>query len=177
MFRVKGENRQDRQYHIDLIRKVAAYDLGAAIILGSIYFEWCVRRSIVALGKSSVADLHKAMKDRGMGFDKLRKLWRLEVCRRYPDLPALPLVFDSLKNKPKFGKLQLDWHGIDCARKMRNRLVHGDTCTPLEHQGRAYVDLRLAAGNLLADLTESKGRSIFKTIRRDIKKKVAVAAK
>ena len=177
MFRVRGANRQDRQYHIDLIRKVAAYDLGAAIILSAIYFEWCVRRSIVALGKSSVADLHKAMKDRGMGFDNLRKLWRLEVCRRYPDLPTLPLVFDSLKNKPKFGKLQLDWYGIDRARKMRNRLVHGDTCTPLEHQGLAYIDLLLAASNLLANLVESKGRSIFKTIRRDVKRRVAVATK
>ena len=176
MFRVKGTNRQDRQYHIDLIRKVAAYDLGAAIILGAIYFEWCVRRSIVALGKSSVTDLRKKMKDRGMGFEGLRKLWREEVCKRYSDVPILSRVFDSLKKKPRFGKLLLDWHGIDSAHKMRNRLVHGDMCTPLEQKGQAYIDLLLAASNILADLTESKGRSIFKIIRRDVKRGPIVTA-
>ena len=178
MFRVKGTKRQDRQYHIDLIRKVATDDLGAAIILGAVYFEWCVRRSVVALGKSSVADLRNKMKDRGMVFEKLLELWRAEVCKRYPDIPTLPLVFDSLKKKPRFGKLLLDWHGIVSARKMRNRLVHGDRCTPLEQKGQAYIELLLAASSILADLVESKGRSIFKIIRRDIKKKsVDVAIK
>lgn len=177
MFRVRGADRQNRQYHIALIQKVAADDLGAGIILGAVYFEWCVRRSIVALGKSSVADLRKRMKDYGMGFENLRKLWREEVCKRYSDVPVLPCVFDSLKKKPRFGKLLLDWHGIDSARKMRNRLVHGDVCTPLEKKGQAYVDLLLAASDIIADLTESKGRSIFKIIRRDVRKPTSVSTK
>ncbi len=174
MFRVTGEDREDRQYHIDLIRTVSQNDLGAAIILADVYFEWCVRRCIMALGTSSVADLRKRLNDHRMNFDGRKVLWTKEVHKK--DVPTLPCLFDSRKNKPKFLNLTLDWKGIKNAHKMRNQLVHGYSCNPKKEKGLKYVELLLAAADIIVDLAESRGRSIFKKIIRRNKKTAIVAS-
>ena len=174
MFRVTGEDREDRQYHIDLIRMVSQNDLGAAIILAAVYFEWCVRRCIMALGTSSVADLRKRLNDHRMNFDGLKTLWTAEVHKK--DLPTLPSLFDSRKNKPKFLNLTLDWKNIKNAHKMRNQLVHGYSCNPKDEKGLRYVELLLAATNIIAYLAESRGHSIFRKIIRRSKKTAIVAS-
>ena len=167
MFRIRGANRQNREYHVDLVHKVANDDWGAAIILAAVYFEWCVRRCIIALASAPVADIRKKVNDRRMSFDKLQKTWAKEVCGQRPDVPALADVFDSIKGKPHFGNLVLEWRSIDYARQLRNRLVHGERCDPLERNGRKYVELLLAASDVIVQLSESRGQSIFKPIKRN----------
>ena len=177
VFRIRGVNRQDRQYHVDLIRKVSNNDLGAAIILAAVYFEWCVRRCIIALGTSPVTYLREKLNDHRMNAERLQKLWTAEVGKHYPELQTLSYIFDSQKNKPKFGNLQLDWKSIDYARQMRNRLVHGERCTPLEKNGQKFVEILLAASDILVNLAESKGHSIFMIIRRNTNKTVDIQSK
>ena len=168
MFRVKGEMRQDQDWHEKMIAKVAAMDVGAGIILAATYFEWCVRRSIVALGASSVHELSLKLKDPQLKFDNLVELWNAEVAGLFGngDMPTLPMLYDQSKNKPKFGNLPLTWQNIGRARKLRNTLVHGDRCTPLDVHGRKYVDLLVAASARLAKTAEDNGHPIFNVIRR-----------
>ena len=168
MFRVKGKERQDRKWHENTIRRVAEIDLGAAIILSATYFEWCIRRSILALGSSSVHDLACALKNSKLSFEKLVELWNREVSVRFvgEEKITLSLIFDQCKNKPKFQNHLLTWQNIQRARKVRHAIVHGDRCSPLEPNGRKYVELLIAASAILSDLVEKNGRSIFSIIRR-----------
>jgi hypothetical protein len=166
MFRVKGEERQDRIWHEKTIRCVADIDLGAGIILSATYFEWCVRRSILALGSSSVSDLSCQLCNPGLNFDGLVELWNKEVAWRFGNDFTLPMVFDHRKNKPKFGNLSLTWQNIQKSRKRRHSIVHGDRCSPLEIHGRKYVDLLIAASAVLSTVVEENGYSIFNIIRR-----------
>ena len=170
MFRVKGEGRLDRDWHEAMIAKIAAMDVGAGIILAATYFEWCVRRSIVALGESSVHDLSLKLKDPNLKFGPLVELWNDEVAGRFVNgnTSTLSTLYDQCKNKPRFGNLPLTWQNIGRARKLRNALVHGDRCTPLEVHGQKYVDLLIAASASLAIMAEKNGHSIFKVIRRKV---------
>ena len=174
MFRVRGVNCENRQYHINLIRAVSEHDLGAAIILAAVYFEWCVRRCIMALGTSPVMELRATLNNKRTNIEALKSIWSAEVHKQ--GLPTLPSLFDSMERKPKFRNLTLDWKSINNAMKMRNRLVHGSNCNPKNENGSKYVELFLAATNILADLAESKGYSIFAIIRRKPKNAVASAA-
>ncbi len=171
MFRVKGERRQDRDWHEKMIAKVAAVDVGAGIILAATYFEWCVRRSIVALGVSSVHELSLKLTDPNLRFDDLVELWNTEVAGRFGsgEMLTLPMLYDQSKGKPRFGNLPLTWQNIGRARKLRNALVHGDRCTPLDVHGRKYVDLLIAASARLAKTAEDNGHPIFNVIRRKAK--------
>ena len=166
MFRVKGKERQDRMWHENTIRSVADIDLGAGIILAATYFEWCVRRSILALGYSYVRDLSCQLRSPKLNFDSLVELWKEEVANRVGDSFTLPMVFDCRKNKQKFGNLLLTWQNILKARKQRHSIVHGDRCSPLEIHGRKYVELLIAASAVLSNVVEENGYSIFKIIRR-----------
>ena len=171
MFRVKGKERQDRTWYENTIRRVAEIDLGAAIILSPTYFEWCIRRSILALGSSSVHDLACELKNPKLSFEKLVELWNREVSVRFvgEEKITLSLIFDQCKNKPKFQNHSLTWQNIQRARKVRHAIVHSDRCSPLEPNGRKYVELLIAASAILSDLVEKNGRSIFSIIRRTIK--------
>jgi hypothetical protein len=168
MFRVKGAEHQDRDWHENTNRRIACIDLGAGIILAAIYFEWCVRRSILALGSSSVHDLSEALKNPKLNFEMLVELWNKEVVGRLgcDKKITLSIVFDGRKNKPKFKDMSLTWQNIQKARKMRNALVHGDRCSPLEIHGRKYVELLIMASAILSNVVEENGYSIFNIIRR-----------
>lgn len=94
MFRTKGAKKEDRWYHRDLIIKTAKMDVGAGIVLSAIYFEWAIRRTILALGKSPVGQLNELYKaDKRLGMDELQKLWNVEVANR-GGMVRLPDVFD-----------------------------------------------------------------------------------
>jgi len=166
MFRVKGKERQDRIWHEQTIRCVADIDLAAGIILAATYFEWCVRRSILALGCSSVRDLSCQLSGPALNFDGLVELWNEEVAWRFGNDFTLPMVFDHRKNKPKFGNLPLTWQSIQKARKQRHSIVHGDRCSPLEIHGRKYMDIFIVASAVLSNIVEENGYSIFNIIRR-----------
>ncbi len=170
MFRVRGENRQDRQYHVSLIWNVYKEDVGAAIILAATYFEWCIRRCILALGATPVSDLRTTMNNPGMNTDGLKDLWKSEVCLQHSDICALPDVFDSQRPKQVFDGTKLTWQNIGRARKARNDLVHGARCEPLEAHGKKHVEIFIAASDILIKLAENHGRSIFKIIKRGVKK-------
>ena len=170
MFRVKGENRQERQYHVNLIWKVYHEDVGAAVILAASYFEWCIRRCILALGASSVTELRKKLNDRQMDVEGLKDLWKSEVCTQHKNIPSLPNIFDLQRPKPRFDNTPLTWQSIDRARRLRNDLVHGAKCDPLEKHGRKHVELLIAASNVLIDLAEKRKHPIFGIIRRGVKK-------
>lgn len=163
MFRVKGNGKENQQYHELLIRKIAKCDIGAGIILAAVYFEWCVRRSIVALGRSEVVYLNELLARRNVDMDALLEIWRADV--QNEDIPSLPNVFDLEKGKPHFGNLVLTWKDVGKARKMRNRLVHGNRCAPLNQTGTKYVELFIAAADRLIRISTDQGRSIFRVIR------------
>ena len=168
MFRVKGKERQDRTWHENTIRRVAEIDLGAAIILSATYFEWCIRRSILALGSSSVHDLTHELKNPKLSFEKLVELWNKEASVRFvsEEKITLPLFFDRCKNKPKFQNHPLTWQNIQRARKVRHAIIHGDRCSPLGANGQKYVELLILASAVLSDLVEKNGYSNFSIIRR-----------
>ena len=170
MFRVKGENRQDRQYHVDLIWKVYNEDVGAAVILAASYFEWCIRRCILALGASSVAELRKKLNDRQMDVEGVKDLWKSEVCSQHKEIHTLPKVYDLPRSKPRFDNTPLTWQSIDRARRLRNELVHGAKCDPLERHGRKHVEILVAASDVLINLAEKHKHSIFRIIKRGAKK-------
>ena len=166
MFRTKGDGKEGRSYHRKLIENVAALDVGAGIVLGGIYFEWAIRRAIVALGKSSVAELNAKFKaEHNLGYDDLKKLWKDEVAGR-DGIRGLTDVFDLNPTKPVFGKLKLTGRDIGRARRRRNEIVHGGRSSPLPKNGFDYVRLQIAAAETLADLVEERGRSIYNPIRR-----------
>ena len=166
MFRVKGKGHQDRIWHENTIRRIADIDIGAGIILSATYFEWCVRRGILALGCSSVKDLSCQLRSSKLNFDALVELWKVEVANRFGAKFNLPMLFDKLKNKPKFGSLSLTWQNIQKARKQRHSIVHGDRCSPLEIHGRKYVELLIAASAVLSNVVDENGYSVFNVIRR-----------
>lgn len=169
MFRVKGDGKENQQYHELLIRKVAKCDVGAGIILAAVYFEWCVRRSIVALGRSEVAYLNELLARKDVDTDALIEIWRADV--QNESIPSLPNVFDLEKGKPRFGNLVLTWKDVGKARKMRNRLVHGNRCTPLSQTGVKYVELLIAAADKLIRISSDRDRSIFRVIRGNANRK------
>lgn len=166
MFRVKGMLKESREYHEKLIGEVASRDIGAGIVLAAVYFEWCVRRSIVALGKSPVATLNAKLNSEILSFDKLLGLWKSEVSVEYAGrkIANLPDVFDLRKNKPVYGTLKLMWKDIDKARRKRNELVHGGHCAPLEKHGMKYVALLIDAAHVLSELCENYNCPIFEVI-------------
>ena len=170
MFRTKGDGKEGRAYHHNLIEDVASLDVGAGIVLGSIYFEWAIRRAIVALGKSSVSELNAKFKaGHNLGYEDLKRLWKEEVAGR-DGISGLTDVFDLNPKKPVFGKLKLTGRDIDRARTRRNEIVHGGRCSPLPKNGFDYVMLQIAAAEALADLVERRsGRSIYSPIRRKTK--------
>lgn len=168
MFRIKGEKRQDRQYHVNLIWDVYDKDVGAAVILAATYFEWCIRRCILALGVSAVADLRKKLNDKEMNIDGLKDLWRAEIGDQHEEriIKTLPNVFDVPMPKPTFDGVKLTWQSIGRARKLRNDLVHGARCEPLDKHGRKHVEILLAASDSLIKLAEEHKRALFKIIKR-----------
>lgn len=170
MFRVKGENRQDRQYHVDLIWDVHKKDIGAAVILAAAYLEWCIRRCILALGASPVAELRKKLNERQMDVEGLKGLWKSEVCSQHKDIDTLPNLFDLQRLKPRFDNTPLTWQSIDRARRLRNDLVHGAKCDPLEKHGRKHLEILIAASDVVINLVEKHKSSIFRIIRRGVKK-------
>lgn len=173
MFRVKGRLAESRQNHENLINHVTSKDPGAGIILAAVYFEWCVRRSIVALGKSSVAELNAKIKAERLNLEDLKSLWQKEVCVFVDGhkVSGLPDVFDMQRIKPVFGTLKLSWVDIDRARKRRNELVHGVRCAPLERTGAKYVALLLAASKVLSDICVSQNCDIFHVIPTNRRRK------
>ena len=177
MFRVKGVLKESREYHEKLIADVAKSDVGAGIILAAVYFEWCVRRSIVALGKSPIGDLNEKLHTENLNFEKLKSLWKQEVTvvRDGKVVSSLSDVFDLAKNKPAFGSLKLIWSDIDKARKRRNELVHGSSCAPLEKNGMKYVALLLEAAKKLDELCIDNTCSVFEIITEKIDRKTSKA--
>ena len=93
---------------------------------------------------------------------------------RYGDIPILPQLFDLRKNKLRFENLPLTWQNIDRARDLRNQLVHGAKCDPLEQHGKKFIDILLAASEVISGTAESKGYSVFRIIKRREKRPVAV---
>lgn len=166
MFRVTGKNRQDHNYHVRMIEAVGKLDMGAGIILAAVYFEWCVTRCIMALGRSSVAEIRRTISEECSNFDDIVDLWRAEVVVAHSNIPIIPEVFDKKKKKQSFRGRVLTWDAIKKARKSRNELVHGKRCDPLEKHGRKHLDILLAASGIIAELAEVSGHSIFRVVRR-----------
>jgi len=170
MFRTKGDGKENAHYHREMILAVARIDVGAAIVLGAIYFEWAVKRTILALGKSPVSklnDLYKNGEDgKRLNMSKLKDLWKHEVQGCF-GVPTLSDCFDTKKDKKVFGCLKLTWRDLERARELRDNIVHGGRCSPQPKNGMDYVELEIAAAEALAELVVSKsGKSIFKPIRR-----------
>lgn len=166
MFRVKGKDKQDHEYHVKLIEGVASKDIGAGIVLAAVYFEWCVRRCILALSISPVAAIRAKLDDKKMHIDELHDLWKCEVKRMHADVPSLSGFFDNQKKKPTVGGRPLTWARIKQAISKRNCLAHGSCCDPKPIHGEKYLETLLVASRMLVDMAESKKRSIFKIVRR-----------
>lgn len=173
MFRTKGNGKEDATYHKRMILHIAEIDVGAAIVIGAMYFEWAIKRAVLALGSSPISTLNEMYRHgedgQKLGMDKLKKLWKEEL-RGCVGCTSLSDYFDSKKNKRSFGRLKLTWRDLERARKLRNNIVHGGRCSPPPQNGIDYVELEVAAAEELAKLVETRTRkSIYNPIRRKCK--------
>jgi len=106
------------------IKQILVEDPPLAALLSVIYFEWTVRRAIIALGSSPNVEIRERMK-LDHGCDKYKQVWKDEV---FPKIgKRLPEVVDVG-----------NWDGLRRAFKLRHRLVHGITSC-----GREYAEKRV----------------------------------
>ncbi len=93
------------------IRQILAKDPSLASLLAVIHFEWTIRRSIIALGKSPNVEVRDKLKY-CHGCEKYKDVWKDET---FP------------KTQLSLPKAVGDWDGLVRAFRLRHRLVHGIT--------------------------------------------------
>jgi hypothetical protein len=93
------------------IQQTLAKDPSLASLLAVIHFEWTIRRSIIALGKSPNVEVRDKLKY-CHGCDKYKDVWKDEV---FPKIQV------------RLPKAVRDWDGLVQAFRLRHRLVHGIT--------------------------------------------------
>lgn len=91
------------------IRQILAKDPSLAALLAVIHFEWTIRRSIIALGKSPNVEVRDKL-EYCHGCDKYKDVWNDEV---FP------------KTQLRLPQAVKDWEGLVRAFRLRHRLVHG----------------------------------------------------
>lgn len=91
------------------IKQFLFEDPAIAALLSVIYFEWTVRRAIIALGTSPNVDIR-------------RNLEKCHGCPAYKDLWKTEVLPTTGKRLPEVVR---DWDGLIKAFKLRHQLVHG----------------------------------------------------
>lgn len=111
------------------IEEFLAIEPTAAVLLAAAHFEWCVRRTIIALGCSPNVTIRKRL-ERAYGLDALKDIWRDELCVRLPRVKTSK----AIKNLPNEVK---NWSDFRKAFELRHRLIHGvSSC------GASYAETR-----------------------------------
>lgn len=156
MFSV-GFGSQNRENEI---RRIAEEDPTTAVILGSVHFEWMVKRAILKLGMSPTKALREQLEDvykinAMSGHRDYRRIWRREVEPRFKNA-ALGTVLGRLT------KIQ------NVALHLRGRIVHGNG-TASRKNAKDAIDLFLEAGEQLRAYATEHGEDLDSALRRRLR--------
>jgi hypothetical protein len=124
-----------------------------AVLLAAANFEWTVRRTIIALGKSPTARFTTAggLLERCSGLDRYKEVWKLEVF-------------------PQTGKGLAEviggWQYFSAqAYPLRNKLIHGAQGTTGQDYAKDRVEAMLAASEGLIEFGQRHGVDVFQKIK------------
>lgn len=125
-----------------------------AVILAAADFEWTVRRTILALGRSSTTSIRRRFeKERVSGLGAYKELWKEEVKNRLGTDLAIVVP---------------NWQFFsETAFQLRHRLVHGVSGTTGVAFAERSTESILAATKAVAQYAEFQGEPIYgRQIRR-----------
>ena len=143
----KGERRKKITGFLD------SGEPAVAVLLAAANFEWTVRRTIIALGKSPTA---RFTEENGIfrhcsGLKKYEKVWEKEF---FPSpLERLP---DVIRNWVFFR---------DKAYPLRHKLIHGAQGTTGQDYAKDRVEAMLAASEGLIECGQRYGVDVFQKIK------------
>jgi hypothetical protein len=124
-----------------------------AVLLAAANFEWTVRRTIIALGKSPTAHFTQVggLLERCTGLDRYKKVWKDEV---------------SPRTGKRLAEVIVNWQYFKKnAYPLRHKLIHGAQGTTGRNYANDRIESMLAAAENLIDFSHSKGVDIFQRIR------------
>ena len=119
--------------HVERVKKIRSlidFDIVIAVIVAAVYFEWTVRRAILALGASPTKYIRENYL-KGATFKQYPQIWNKEV---YPRLNKR--IGDVLSNFA---------FGDNPAFTLRNRIVHGELGSVKFDFGKEKVEEILTA--------------------------------
>jgi hypothetical protein len=94
------------------LKMIISEDPSLGALLAVVYFEWTVRRAIIALGKSPNVEIRENLHRSRGGLDGYKKVWKHEL---------------SSKLGKRLPEVVTGWENLRRAFKLRNNLVHGVT--------------------------------------------------
>lgn len=124
-----------------------------AVLLAAANFEWTVRRTIIALGKSPTA---RYREEKGLlsgchGLKAYKEVWKSDVSPRTgKGLAQVICKWQYLKEQ---------------AYPLRNKLIHGDTGTVTPDYAKPRVEAMLAASEDLIEYGLDHDGDVFQRIR------------
>lgn len=138
-------------------KKITGFlDIGepaVAVLLAAANFEWTVRRTIIALGKSPTAHFTRpgGLLERCTGLDRYKEVWKCEVSTRTGKGLA-----EVIGGWPYFKKQ---------AYPLRHKLIHGAQGTTGQDYAKDRVEAMLAASKDLIECGQKYGVDVFQKIK------------
>ncbi len=129
------------------IREFLGSEDAIAVLLAAADFEWTVRRSILALGKSPTKKIREDVLNKCSGLERYKEAWKKEVTPRLKK--GLPDVVGN-------------WEFlIKDAIQMRNRFIHGEHTVLTSDYSQKRIVAILEASKKLVDFAEKNNEPLY----------------